>query len=506
MQLSDISALVPEIILACVGMTILLLELVIKRKSVIAAFTLAGALAAILALKTVPGAPFDGMFIGDPYSVFFKFVFLINLIFSVLISSKYLESEGALRGEYYALLALATTGMMVMASAGDLILLYLGLELMALSTYILAGFVRHDFKGNEAAIKYFLMGAFSSAVLLYATSFVYGLTGTTNLRAIAEYISANDVAKNPMLMVSIAMFIVSFGFKIAAAPFHMWAPDVYEGAPTPVTAFMSVGPKAAGFAVFARVFMTAFPLQQIHWAYVLIPVAVLTMAVGSILAIQQTNIKRMLAYSSIAHAGYAMLGIVAGTQEGVSAMMNYMLIYVFMNVGAFSIVIMLRSAENGFQDISDYQGLAKRRPMVAALMLIFMFSLTGIPPTAGFIGKFFIFKSLIQVGYIWPAVLAAVFSAVSAFFYLRIVMYVYMKPPKDEAEDEEHAVHAHSGSAHEAPAGFLKAPGDHSGIPAQEPFSPALGTAAVCAAAMSLIIGILPQTFIEFARAAVFGY
>jgi NADH-quinone oxidoreductase subunit N len=402
MQLSDISALVPEIILACVGMTILLLELVIKRKSVIAAFTLAGALAAILALKTVPGAPFDGMFIGDPYSVFFKFVFLINLIFSVLISSKYLESEGALRGEYYALLALATTGMMVMASAGDLILLYLGLELMALSTYILAGFVRHDFKGNEAAIKYFLMGAFSSAVLLYATSFVYGLTGTTNLRAIAEYISANDVAKNPMLMVSIAMFIVSFGFKIAAAPFHMWAPDVYEGAPTPVTAFMSVGPKAAGFAVFARVFMTAFPLQQIHWAYVLIPVAVLTMAVGSILAIQQTNIKRMLAYSSIAHAGYAMLGIVAGTQEGVSAMMNYMLIYVFMNVGAFSIVIMLRSAENGFQDISDYQGLAKRRPMVAALMLIFMFSLTGIPPTAGFIGKFFIFKSLIQVGYIWP--------------------------------------------------------------------------------------------------------
>jgi NADH-quinone oxidoreductase subunit N len=393
-------------------------------------------------------------------------------------------------------------------------------------------------KGNEAAIKYFLMGAFSSAILLYATSFVYGLTGTTNLRAIAEYISANDVTRNPMLMVAIAMFAASFGFKVAAAPFHMWAPDVYEGAPTPVTAFMSVGPKAAGFAVFARVFMTAFPLLKHHWSYVLIPVAVLTMAVGSVLAIQQTNIKRMLAYSSIAHAGYALLGIVCGTQEGVSAMMNYMLIYAFMNVGAFSIVIMLRcggaasmpgvapsaggralddaggrtpndaggrtpndaGGRTPFQDISDYQGLAKRRPMAAALMLIFMFSLTGIPPTAGFTGKFFIFKSLIQVGYIWPAILAAVFSAVSAFFYLRIVMYMYMKPPRGEEEDEGHAAPAQPGSIWHAEESDVKIPAP------EEILSPALGMAAVCCAAMSLIMGIMPQAFIGLARAAVFGY
>ena len=262
---------------------------------------------------------------------------------------------------------------------------------MALSTYVLAGFLRHDVKSNEAAMKYFLLGSFASAFLLYGISMIYGLTGTTDLHAISSYISQRGLSGNPVLTLSMIMFAVAFSFKIAAVPFHMWAPDVYEGAPTSITAFMSVGPKAAGFAVLGRVFLTAFGAARIEWTGILIPIAILTMAVGNIAAISQTNIKRMLAYSSIAHAGYVLLGIIAGTSEGMASVLNYLFIYAFMNIGAFAVVIMLRS--DGFKgdNISDYEGLAKTHPLAAALMLVFMFSLTGIPPTAGFMGKFYLF-------------------------------------------------------------------------------------------------------------------
>jgi NADH-quinone oxidoreductase subunit N len=252
-----------------------------------------------------------------------------------------------------------------------------------------------------------------------------------------------NLIENPILLLGIVFFVVAFGFKIAIAPFHMWAPDVYEGAPTSITAFMSVGPKAAGFAVLGRVFFDAFGSLQVQWTSILIPLAVLTMAVGSIIALSQTNIKRMLAYSSIAHAGYMLLGIIAGTPGGLASTMNYLFIYAFMNIGAFAVVIMLRSEGRSDstrrlatrfrgEDISDYKGLARSHPLASAMMLIFMFSLTGIPPTAGFIGKFYVFMELINAGYVSLVIIAVVFSVISAFFYLRIVMYMYMKEPKEE--------------------------------------------------------------------------
>ena len=376
------------------------------------------------------GTTFNGMFIADGYSLFFKLIFMLNVILTVLISVKYIVIEKVNFGEYYSLILFSTLGMMLMASAGDLITLYLGLELMALSTYVLAGFLRHDIKSNEAAMKYFLLGSFASAFLLYGISMIYGLTGTTDLHAISSYISQKGLSGNPVLTLSMIMFAVAFSFKIAAVPFHMWAPDVYEGAPTSVTAFMSVGPKAAGFAVLGRVFLTAFGAARIEWTGILIPIAILTMAVGNIAAISQTNIKRMLAYSSIAHAGYILLGIIAGTSEGMASVLNYLFIYAFMNIGAFAVVIMLRSEGFKGDNISDYEGLAKTHPLAAALMLVFMFSLTGIPPTAGFMGKFYLFMSAVSAGYTWLAVTAVIFSAISAYFYLRIVMYMYMKEPK----------------------------------------------------------------------------
>jgi NADH-quinone oxidoreductase subunit N len=367
------------------------------------------------------------MFISDTYSTYFKVIFMINLVLTVLISLSYIQREKAEYGEYYSLLLFATSGMMLMASAKDLIILYLGLELMALSTYILAGIKRHDIKSNEAAIKYFLLGAFSSAILLYGISLIYGMTATTDIYKIAEHLKTTEVTTT--LLLSMILIAVAFSFKIAAAPFHMWAPDVYEGAPTSITAFMSVGPKAAGFAVIGRVFYIAFQNIQAEWTAILIGIAILTMAVGNILAIVQTNIKRMLAYSSIAHAGYMLIGIIAGTNEGLSAMMTYLLIYAFMNIGAFAIVILLEKGD----EIKDYEGLAKSHPLIAAIMLVFMFSLIGIPPTAGFIGKFNIFMEAIKAGYTWLVVIAVILSAISAYYYLRVVMNMYMKEMKKEA-------------------------------------------------------------------------
>ncbi|MFA5354932.1 MAG: NADH-quinone oxidoreductase subunit N, partial [Thermodesulfovibrionales bacterium] len=330
-------------------------------------------------------------------------------------------------GEYYSLLLFATAGMMLMASGRDLIIIYLGLELMALSTYILAGIKRHDIRSNEAAMKYFLLGSFSSALFLYGVSLLYGLTTTTDLYVIAERIGQTGISTT--LLLAMILVAVAFSFKIAAAPFHMWAPDVYEGAPTSVTAFMSVGPKAAGFAVIGRIFFTAFQPLQADWTPILIGIAILTMAVGNILAIVQTNIKRMLAYSSIAHAGYMLLGVISGTSEGLSAMMTYLLIYAFMNMGAFAVVIMLEKGE----EIKDYQGLSRSRPVLAGMMLVFMFSLTGIPPTAGFVGKFNLFMAAVHAGYAWLVVIAVIFSAISAYYYLRIIMNMYMKEGPEEA-------------------------------------------------------------------------
>ncbi len=427
LALPNLMPVMPEIVMALGATILLVLELFFRNKTIIA---LLGVIAAAGTLCYIPGSigeTFGGMFVSDGYSTFFRIIFLINLLLTILISVRYMQRERAEYGEYYSLLLFATAGMMLMASGRDLIIIYLGLELMALSTYILAGIKRQDVRSNEAAIKYFLLGAFSSALFLYGSSLLYGMTTTTDLNGIAQALGRSGVTTTALL--AMILVAVAFSFKIAAAPFHMWAPDVYEGAPTPVTAFMSVGPKAAGFAVIGRIFFTAFHSMQADWTSVLIALAIITMAAGNILAIVQTNIKRMLAYSSIAHAGYMLLGVISGTAEGLSAMMTYLLIYAFMNMGAFAVVIMLEKGE----EIKSYEGLSTSRPLLAGMMLVFMFSLTGIPPTAGFVGKFNLFMAAVHAGYAWLVVIAVIFSAISAYYYLRIIRNMYMKPAAETA-------------------------------------------------------------------------
>jgi NADH-quinone oxidoreductase subunit N len=431
-QFPDLTPIIPEILMTCLALFIIVLDLFIKRKETLAFLSIMLTLAVTFTFARSMGVTFGGMFVSDGYSLFFKLIFFISLVLSMLISIRYLKIIKVNFGEYYALMLLATVGMMIMASAGDLIVLYLGLELMAMSTYILAGFIRYEKRSNEAALKYFLLGAFASAFLLFGISLTYGLTGTTDIKGIADYISEAGIAGNPTLLLAVIMFAAAFSFKIAAVPFHMWAPDVYEGAPTSITAFMSVGPKAAGFAALGRIFLISFASLHVEWSQVLIPISVLTMAVGNILALSQTNIKRMLAYSSIAHAGYVLIGIIAGTPEGAASMMNYLFIYAFMNIGAFAVVILLRSEGLDGENLTDYEGLSKTHPLCSVLMLVFMFSLTGIPPTAGFMGKFYLFMAAVNAGYTWLVVVAVIFSAISAYFYMRVVMYMYMREPSQE--------------------------------------------------------------------------
>ncbi|MBF0338945.1 MAG: NADH-quinone oxidoreductase subunit N [Nitrospirae bacterium] len=429
MQGLDFSAIAPELILLGLATVLLLLELVIKQKEYIAVLTLFGVLAAFFSLST-RGGSFADVFELDAYSYVFKVIFLVNLTLTILLSIRYMKIKNSSFGEYYSLLVFSTVGMMLMVSATNLMLIYLGLELMALSTYILAGFIRHDKHSTEAALKYFLMGAFSTAIILYGMSLLYGTTGTMDIARIGAYIHYRGLMGNPLLLISMVLFIVSFGFKIAAVPFHMWAPDVYEGAPTSVTAFMSVGPKAAGFAVLAKVLLTVFPSMIDNWSVIVTALAILTMLVGNLIALAQSNLKRMLAYSSIAHAGYMLLGLVPGSAEGVLGIMTYLFIYMFMNVGAFSILILLTTQDCKCETLNDLEGLAKTHPFVAAIMLVFMFSLAGIPPTGGFIGKFSIFLSLLHAQHRWLAIAAVLFSAISAFYYLRVVMYMYMRQPE----------------------------------------------------------------------------
>lgn len=462
----DMILIKPELWLTVLAIVVLVAELLIKKKEFIAFLSIiALGITGVITISVPSGIAFSGMYISDSYSMFFKFIFFISSILTILLSMRYLSRENVHYGEYYSLLLFSVLGMSFMASSNDLILLYLGTELMALSIYVLVGFKRYDARSNEAAFKYFLLGAFSSALLLYGVSFTYLLTGTTNLRDIAQKLIEGN--SDPVLSIALLFLASAFAFKIAAVPFHMWSPDVYEGAPTPVTAFMSVAPKAAGFSIIARVFIIAFGSMALDWKAILMVLSVLTMIVGNILAISQTNIKRMLAYSSIAHSGYALLGIIAGTPEGIGSTMLYLLIYTFMNIGAFAIVTILgREGE----ELSQYEGLAKTEPLWAALMLVFMFSLTGIPPTAGFVGKFYLFMSVINAGYTGLAIIAVIMSAISAYFYLRVVMLMYMREPQK---------------------GISISP------TLSEAFALTITTGFV------LLIGVSPYYFIEFARAAM---
>jgi len=372
---------------------------------------------------------FSDMFVVDNYSVFFNLVFLLSTAIVILMSDNYVKQEGVNYGEYYTLLLFATVGMMLMVGGADLLTIFLGLEIMSISLYVLAGFTRDKVRSNEASLKYFLLGAFVTGFLLYGIALLYGATGTTNLKGIAAFIAENSGLSNPMIIAGASLLIIGFGFKIACVPFHKWSPDVYEGSPTPVTAFMSVGPKAAAFAVFLRVFLVALPDLEQKWSIILWILAVLTMTVGNLVAISQTNIKRMLAYSSIAHAGYALVAIIVGGEFGIASLLFYMLAYMFMNLGAFAVIIVLGRKGEENANIEDFSGLGYKHPLLAVAMCIFMFSLAGIPPLIGFIGKFYIFSAAIKSGFLILAIIGMINSVISVYYYLRVTVVIYMKKP-----------------------------------------------------------------------------
>ncbi|MRR13925.1 NADH-quinone oxidoreductase subunit N [archaeon] len=393
---------------------------------IIAGFTLIGGWG-------MPLAAFNDSVVQDNFSIFFKGIFLLTVGMTILISDQYFKREECNLGELYPLLLFATVGMMLMASGTDLMTIFLGLEVLSVSLYVLAGLNRANLKSNEAGLKYFLLGAFSTGFLLYGMALTYGATGTTRIAKIAEYVTQNNVvAQNPMFVIGMLLMVVGFSFKIAAAPFHMWTPDVYEGAPTPMTAFMSAGPKAAGFAAFMRVAIIAFPSLKAEWSDLLWILAVLTMTVGNLIALNQDNIKRMLAYSSIAHAGYALVGFTAGNAEGTAGILFYMLSYAFMNIGAFAIIILVGKKGEANNNVMDYAGFGTKHPVLALAMAIFLFSLAGMPPTAGFIGKFYLFSGAIKAGYVWLAIIGVLNSAASVYYYLRVMVYMYMKDPVEE--------------------------------------------------------------------------
>ncbi|GAM11239.1 NADH-quinone oxidoreductase subunit N [Geobacter sp. OR-1] len=434
----NFAAIMPEVILSVIAMALLLVNVFInsEQKAYLGYLSLIGIVVTFFSVVSGWGAPqsgFNNSVLQDNFSLFFKGTFLVSAFLTILITDQYLKREECNWGEIYPLILFATVGMMLMASGTDLMTIFLGLEVLSVSLYVLAGFNRANLKSNEAGLKYFLLGAFSTGFLLYGMALIYGSTGTTRVAAIASYISQNGmVLSNPMLVAGMLLMAVGFSFKIAAAPFHMWTPDVYEGAPTPMTAFMSVGPKAAGFAAFLRVFIVALPAMKADWSELLWVLAVLTMTVGNITALKQTNIKRMLAYSSIAHAGYVLVGFTAGNAVGTAGVLFYMLSYAFMNIGAFAIIVLVGRKGEENNNVSDYAGFGFKHPVLGMCMSIFLFSLAGIPPAAGFIGKFYLFSGAIQAGYVWLAIIGVLNSAASVYYYLRVMVFMYMKDPTEE--------------------------------------------------------------------------
>lgn len=424
----------PELILVSVALALIILARRITRPQTAAVWVVVAAVAAIYvawALSSqAPARGFGGTVAGDGFAQFFKMLFAATLALTALLSVQHLEAERIRPAEYCVLLVLASTGMMLTAAAADLLILYLGLELMTLCSYVLVGITRGRSASNEAAIKYFLLGSLASALLLYGISLAYGVTGATDFATVASAVSARGLGGHPLLLAAVALVAGGLAFKIAAVPFHSWAPDAYQGSSAPVAAFLAAGSKAAGIAALARVCLVAFAPEQRIWSDILVGLAALSMFVGSLLAVSQSNMKRLLAYSSIAHAGYALLGLIPGTPEGASATMTYAFIYAFMTIGAFGIVIGL--GQRG-EELAGYRGLASSAPGMAAVMFLFLLSLTGIPPTAGFAAKFAVILSAVRAGYILLAVLAVLCSVVSAFFYLRVAVLMYMTEPQEAA-------------------------------------------------------------------------
>ncbi|MFO0706874.1 MAG: NADH-quinone oxidoreductase subunit N [Nitrospira sp.] len=484
----DLFAILPELLVILAACAVLALDPITppSRKDGLAWLSL-GTMAVCMGLTAArmsdPTTAFGGIVVVDAYSCFWKLLLYFVTGLTVLLSFSYLKEERLYFGEYYGFVLLALAGMMVMVSGADLLTIYLGTELMSLSLYVMAGLKRTEPKSLEASAKYFVLGAFSSGILLYGISLLYGAAGSTQLTAIATALSGRSLG-DPLLLVATILIAVGFSFKLAVVPFHMWTPDVYQGAPTSVTAFMAVAAKAASFGAFVRVFVEGLGGLKANWSAIFLLLCIGTLVLGNIVALVQTNVKRMLAYSSIAHAGYALIGIVAAGRldgraapSGIASVMLYIALYAFMTFGAFAIVAMLRKGGLEGEEIDDFSGLAKRHPLAALLMLVFMVSLAGIPPTAGFIGKFYVFMSAVQAGLTWLAVLALVFAAISAYYYLRLVMVMYMREP-----------------------------GEVTAMSPRLVMSPTLSIVLACALAGVVLFGLYPNPIVNLAAQAALSF
>ncbi len=450
----DLIRLMPEIIVLVMACLLVIIDLVLpkERRGGLGWLALIGYIGALVATGFLfyysgpngANTSFSGMFVRDDFTTFNEIIFLTTAILGVLVAPSYVLKRNIPIGEFYSIQAFSVLGMMIVGASGDLMAIFVGIELSSIGVYILTAFARNDRGSAEGALKYFLLGIMATAILVYGMAWAFGMTGTTNLREIGKQIATNNITADSGITFAMLLLVVGFGFKIAAVPFHVWTPDAYEGAPTPITAFMSVGPKAAGFAALVRVMVEAMPTLASQWTVIIAVLAALTMTLGNIVAIAQNSVKRMLAYSSIAHTGYIMVGLAAYVNsaspneprqnDSISSVLLYSLIYVFMNIGAFGILIYVQNRQGG-ANVDDFSGLGRWSPIAALAMALCLFSLAGIPPTGGFFGKFFVFRAAINNGLLWLAIVGVLNSAVSAFFYLRVVVSMYFAPAPEGIEN-----------------------------------------------------------------------
>ena len=479
---TDFHVLKPAILLCLFGCGILLLDVFLVRRigkpwyNAITALAAEG-LVAVSVLQHLADVRSGGAISGlggsvtiDGFGVFFNIIFVLAASLAVILSARYMEAEGEHRGEYYALVLFAQAGMSIMATGSDLVVLFVALETMALSFYVMVGFLRSSKKSNEAAMKYLILGAFSSGLLAYGFSVLYGIAGSTSLKAVGEAVAARPDGDWATILALITTSVGLF-FKIAAVPFHMWAPDVYEGAPTPTTAYVSVASKAASFALMIRLFLSAYGSAADAWMPLLGAIALVTMTIGNLAAVTQSNLKRLLAYSSVAHAGYILLGLVAANEAGLRGIAIYILAYVFMNFGAFALITALRRDGEAAEELDDLNGLFGRAPGYTILVAIFMLSLAGIPPMAGFYGKYYIFLALLQEGYYLLAVFAALYVAVAAYYYFRVIRACWLAKGSDK--------------------------------PAVLDMNLGTRVALVGSGVLTVLIGVMPQRFLELAGESV---
>jgi NADH-quinone oxidoreductase subunit N len=475
----ELFLLAPEILLATAGLLLLLIGTLGRglgnKESALVTMVALGLTAGVLfrVHSSVPGRLLilQGSFVIDGFAFFWKLLVLVATALTVLLSVRFLE-EGSYRAtEYYALVLLATSGMMFMASGYTLLTIWIALETMALASYVLAGYFKHHIRSNEASLKYFILGALSSGIMLYGISLLYGATGTVQLHALSLGLGEAMASGNRIVPLGWILLACGLFFKVSAVPFHVWTPDVYTGAPTPVTAYLAVASKGASFAILLRIFYEGIGTQRSEWQGIVAVVAAATMIWGNLAALTQENVKRMLAYSSIAHAGYILLGVLAVSEIGLWSVLFYVLAYTFITMGAFGTVILLERKEYAGETCADYAGLARRSRFLAAMMLLFLLALTGIPPTGGFFGKVYLFAAAVQAGWTWVAVIGVLTSAISLYYYFRIVVYMYLRD---------------STAATPVP---LRAPA-------------LVGAIAFCAIA-TLVLGLYPEPFIQMAKASL---